>query len=142
MSTDESTAAEAQIASRPSFEDTKGEYTKVIAALANAIAGSIDAQWSMFKDTWVGCEAPRARSVHLSASIKAPIPDDKWESVLNLVRKTAADMGATEYTEFRDHNIQFASSTGASVRLRSDANTVVSLRSDCRRVAQAATQPS
>lgn len=133
--------AEAELRTRPSFEDVRQQYRAAIEGWAAQIASmSTGLTWYVKEDSWGGCSGDYAGTagVHTYAYVvfSGPIPDEIWPSALDVVRHGAAQLGATDIStpvdRPGDHHVAFTGNDGVTVEFGTKAAGVLSATSDCR----------
>ncbi|TQK31778.1 LppA family lipoprotein [Arthrobacter sp. SLBN-53] len=137
----ESGDPEATMRTRPSFEDAQRQYRATVEDWATQIAStSTGLTWRVKEDSWGGCTGEYADTPGVHAFIyvvfDGPIPDTTWPSALDVVRRGAAQLGATDVTATvnrpDDHNVIFSGNDGITVEFGTKAAGVLSAKSDCR----------
>ncbi|OBJ97354.1 hypothetical protein A5638_14315 [Mycolicibacterium fortuitum] len=65
-----------------------------------------------------------------------PIPEQNWKQAADLAQQAASSLGATELTVFKDHpnnhDLQFTSDTGTTLRIGSQAAALITGSTGCR----------
>ena len=132
---------EAILRTRPSFEDAQRQYRVAVQDWATQIAASSPGLTSRVKeDSWGGCTGDYANTPGVHAFIyvvfDGAIPDATWPSALEVVRRGAAQLGATDVTTTvdrpGDHDVIFSGNDGITVEFGTKAAGVLSAKSDCR----------
>ncbi|MGN7779034.1 LppA family lipoprotein [Mycolicibacterium sp. 22603] len=132
---------EATLRTRPSFEDAQQQFRAAVQDWAAQIASmSPGLTWRVKEDSWGGCTGEYADTPGVHAYIYVvfggPIPDAAWPSALDVVRRGAAQLGATDVTTAvdrpGDHDVIFSGNDGITVEFGTKAAGVLSAKSDCR----------
>ena len=132
---------EAALRARPSFEDAQQQYRAAVQGWATQIAPmSPDLTWRVKEDSWGGCTGDYANTpgahAYMYVVFDGPVSDAAWPSALDVVRRGAAQLGATEVTTTvdrpGDHDVIFSGSGGSTVEFGTKAAGVLSAKSDCR----------
>lgn len=133
--------AEAELRTRPSFEEARQQYRAAIEGWAAQIASmSPELTWHVKEDSWGGCSGDYVDTagVHTYAYVvfSAPIADEIWPSALDVVRHGAAQLGAANVTtpvdRPGDHHVVFTGTDGVTVEFGTKAAGVLSATSGCR----------
>lgn len=127
----------------PSLEETHTQVQSAIEKLGQqitAIAPSVTWEWRR-TDSRAGCKPPYEQTDgqlillrnYVSAS---PIPEQNWKQAFELAQQAASSLGATELTVFKDnpnnHDLQFTSDTGTTLRVGSQAAALITGSTGCR----------
>ena len=132
---------EAELRTRPSFEEAREQYRAAIEGWAAQIASmSPGLTWHVKEDSWGGCSGDYADTagVHTYAYVvfSGPISDEIWPSALDVVRHGAAHLGATNVAtpvdRPGDRHVVFTGTDGVTVEFGTKSAGVLSARSDCR----------
>lgn len=136
-----SSDVEASLRARPSFEDARQQYRAAVEGWAAQIASmSTGLTWHVKEDSWGGCSGDYANTAGVHAYIyvvfNGPVPEEAWPQALDVVRRGAAQLGATNVTtpvdRPRDHDVVFSGNDGVSVEFGTEPVGVLSATSDCR----------
>lgn len=127
----------------PSLQDTYAQVETAILHLGQqitTIAPTVSWDWRR-EDSRGNCMAPieqtdGERIVFRSYVSDTPIPEQHWQQVYNLAVETAHSLGADSLTVFKDnpndHDVQFTSDTGTTLRFGSQAAALISGSTGCR----------
>lgn len=127
----------------PSLEETRTQVESAIEKLGQqitAIAPSVTWEWRR-EDSRTGCKPPYEQSDGAEVLLRkyvsdTPIPEQNWKQALDLAHQTASTLGATELTVFKDqpsnHDLEFASETGTTLRFGSQAAALLTGSTGCR----------
>lgn len=143
--TDPTTASQAAtvLTSLPSLEDTKTQMETAIVQLGHqitAIAPTVSWDWRR-EDSRGSCNPPFDQSdgerIELRGYVSdTPIPEQNWKQAYDLAQQAASSVGATNLTVFKDapndHDVQFTSDTGTTLRFGSQAAALISGSTGCR----------
>jgi hypothetical protein len=143
--TDPTTASQAAtvLTSLPSLEDTKTQMETAIVQLGHqitAIAPTVSWDWRR-EDSRGSCNPPFDQSdgerIELRGYVSdTPIPEQNWKQAYDLAQQAATSVGATNLTVFKDapndHDVQFTSDTGTTLRFGSQAAALISGSTGCR----------
>ncbi len=136
--------AAASLQSLPSLEDTKNQLTAAIATVGqqiSAIAPTVAWAWRDDESRSSGCPPPYEQSggqeILLANYVSdVPIPDEQWKQAYDIAAKAANALGATAVTVFKDapnnHDVQFSSETGTTLRFGSQKAALLSGGTGCR----------
>ncbi|MDM2429419.1 lipoprotein LppV [Mycobacteroides abscessus subsp. massiliense] len=127
----------------PSLEETKA---RIQAAVDEIIATTTQLvpslKWQRFDDGETGnCESPYDQSegkrVFLPKYVsEVPVPEENWNQVYEIARKTAAEIGATKSDALQDipgkHDFRFYNDTGTAIRIGSQKTAMVAGYTGCR----------
>lgn len=127
----------------PSLEDTHNQVEAAILRLGQqitAIVPTVSWQWRR-EDSRGNCMAPYEhtdgeRIVLRNYVSDNPIPEQDWQQVYNLAVETAHSLGADNLTVFKDnpsdHDVQFTSDTGTTLRFGSQTAALIGGSTGCR----------
>lgn len=140
--TDATKAAET-LSTLPSLEDTRAQLETAIVQLGQqitSIAPTVLWDWRR-EDSRAGCPPPFEQSggevIMLRKYVsRTPIPEQHWQQAYELAVETAHSLGANKLTVFKDatndHDLQFTSDTGTTLRFGSQAAALISGSTGCR----------
>ena len=129
--------------SLPSLEDTHTEVEFALVKLGKQITTmvpSVTWEWRR-EDSRGGCNPPYEQSdgelILLRNYVSdTPIPEQNWKQAYDLAQQTASSLGATDLTVFKDernnHDLQFTSETGTTLRFGSQAAALITGSTGCR----------
>ncbi|MCV7224533.1 LppA family lipoprotein [Mycolicibacterium komossense] len=135
--------AAASLTSMPTLEDTESQMRSTIEQVGqqiSAINPAIKWAWTR-EDTRVGCNPPYEQSdgqeiVMGSYVSDVPIPEQNWQQAHDIAQKAATTLGNTTVSVFKDapndHDIQFSTSTGTTLRLGSQKAALITGSTGCR----------
>jgi hypothetical protein len=112
-----------------------------VAQQISAIAPGVSWQWSRDESRSVGCPPPYEQSegqyVRLGQYYSdVPIAEQHWKQAYDIVADAASSLGATNVTVFRnepgDHDVNFSSETGTTLRFGTQKAAPLSGRTGCR----------
>ena len=127
----------------PSLEDTHTQLESAIVRLGQqiaAIAPSVAWEWRR-TDSMGGCNPPYEQSDGQLILLRnyvsdTPIPEQNWMQAVDLAQQAASSLGATELTVFKDHpnnhDLQFTSETGTTLRFGTQAAALITGSTGCR----------
>lgn len=127
----------------PSLEDTYAQMEAAIMHLGQqitAIAPTVSWDWRR-EDSRGNCMAPfeqtdGERIVFRNYVSDTPIPEQHWQQAYDLAVETAHSVGADNLTVFKDnpndHDVQFTSDTGTTLRFGSQAAALITGSTGCR----------
>lgn len=139
----EATKAAAALTTLPSLEDTQAQVEAAIVALGHqitAIAPTVIWEWR-FDHSRTECNPPYEQSDGEEILLRkyvsdTPIPEQSWKQALDLAQQAAHSLGATNLTVFKDspnnHDLQFTSETGTTLRFGSQAAALLTGSTGCR----------
>lgn len=139
----EASKAAAALTTLPSLEDTKTQVETAIVQLGHeisAIAPTVIWEWR-FDDSRGNCTSPYEQSdgerILLRKYVSdTPIPEQDWNQAYDLAQQAARSLGATSLTVFKDtpnnHDVQFTSDTGTTLRFGSQAAALLTGSTGCR----------
>ncbi|MCI4675632.1 LppA family lipoprotein [Candidatus Mycolicibacterium alkanivorans] len=140
--TDASKAA-ASLTSLPSLEDTHEHVKAVIEQVGqqiSALAPAVTWSWRR-EESRGGCNPPYEQSDGHQILIAnyvsdVPIPEQNWPQAYDIARRAAAGLGDVAVTVFKDapndHDVQFSTETGTTLRLGSQKAALLSGGTGCR----------
>lgn len=132
---------ENQLRAKPPFEAAQIEYRGAMREMADQIAAlAPGTTWNFVQDTWTDCGGDYvwtdAKEAYFLVGFSGPIPDDKWEQAVQIVRDGAHRFGATNLTVAKnnpgDHDVDLSGGDGVDFKLSSQKAAAFTGRSDCR----------
>lgn len=140
--TDASKAADT-LTALPSLEETQTQLEAAITQLGqqiSEIAPAVRWEWRR-EDSRGNCLPPFEQSDGQEVLLRnyvsdTPIPERHWQQAYNLAVETAHSLGADNLTVFKDnpddHDLQFTSDTGTTLRFGSQVTALISGSTGCR----------
>jgi hypothetical protein len=141
MTSAESNDVEANLRTRPPFEEAQQQYRAAVQGWATQIASLTPGlTWRVKEDSWGGCSGDYANTpgvhVYIYVVFNGPISDGVWPQALEAVQRGAAELGADNVTtpvdRPGDHDVVFSGNDGVTVEFGTKAAGVLSAKSDCR----------
>lgn len=142
MQPEQVTALNDELRRRDSAEDALSRYEKALAQTADQIATlatGLNWRWNRDSTTiscggdFKGTDGVQVLTRHVL--FDGPIPDDVWRQALDVVRESAAALGAGNLTVLKDrpghHSVELTSGAGVQVRFATQVAASLSARSDC-----------
>ncbi len=132
---------EDQLRTRPPFEAAADEYRGAVRGIADQIAALVPGTtWNFVQDTWTSCGGEYvwtdAKEAYFSVGFSGPIPDEKWDQAVQIVKDGTKRFGATNFSVVKDksgdHDVDLAGTNGVDFKLSSQKAAVLTARSDCR----------
>jgi hypothetical protein len=135
--------AASSLISLPTLEDMQAIMTSTIEKVGqpiSAIAPTVTWAWRR-EASRGGCNPPYEQSEGKQILMpnyvsEVPIPEQNWKQAYDIAQQAAATLGAGAVTVFKDnpndHDVQFSSDTGTTLRLASQAAVVVTGATGCR----------
>lgn len=139
----EATKAAAALTSLPSLEDTQAQVEAAIVGLGGqitAIAPTVLWEWR-FDNSRTDCNPPFEQSDGEEVLLRkyvsdTPVPEQSWGQVFDVAKQVARSLGATNLTVFKDapnnHDVQFTSDTGTTLRFGSQSSALLTGTTGCR----------
>ena len=141
MTTTRDADPETTLRGRPSFEEAQLQYRAAVRNWANQLALLRPGlTWQVKEDSWGGCTGEYANTpgihVYLYVVFDGPIPDTSWPQAVDVLKRGAAALGATDMTVLidkpGDHDVTFGGPDGNAFEFGTKAAAVLSATSDCR----------
>ncbi|CAN5315780.1 hypothetical protein BH09ACT8_BH09ACT8_52400 [soil metagenome] len=135
--------AAASLQSLPTLEDTQAQVTSAIERAGQQISAAVPTVvWAWRREpSRGGCTPPYEQSdgeeILLANYVSdVPIPEGNWRQAYDIAAQTATSLGATAVTVFKDepnnHDVQFSSETGTTLRFGSQKAALLSGSTGCR----------
>ena len=135
--------AAASLTSLPSLEDTQAQIESAIEQLGHqitVIAPTVTWEWRR-DNSRGGCNPPYEQSNGEQILLRnyvsdTPIPEQNWKQTFDVAQQTANSLGANNLTTFKDspnnHDVEFSSNTGTTLRFGSQAAALITGSTGCR----------
>lgn len=139
----EASKAAETLAALPPLEDTQAQLETAIVDLGHQIsmlAPDVHFEWRR-EDSRGNCTAPfeqtdGERIILRNYVSDTPIPEQHWQQAYNLAVETAHSLGADNLVVFKDnpndHDLQFTSETGTTLRFGTQVAALISGSTGCR----------
>ena len=135
------TSLEDQLRSKPPAEAAQQQYRTAVTQMASQIAALVPGlTWSMDQDGWTDCGAEyvrtRGRAAYFQVGFKGPVPDEKWDQAVQIVKDGAKQFGANDFGVMKDspgdHDVYVDGPDGVEFKFGTQVDAVLTARSDCR----------
>ena len=135
--------AATSLQSLPTLEDTQAQVSAAIERAGQQISAVVSTVvWAWRREpSRGGCMPPYEQSegeeILLANYVSdVPIPEQNWKQAYDIATQTANGLGATAVTVFKDepnnHDVQFSSETGTTLRFGSQKAALLSGSTGCR----------
>ena len=141
MSPEQTSALESRLRTKPPAEVAQQQYRAALTQMADAIAALVPGlSWSMDRDGWTDCggdyAGTRGRAAYFQLGFKGPVPDDKWDRAVQIVRDGAKQFGANDFGVMKnnpgDHDVYVSGPDGVEFKFGTQVDAVLTAQSDCR----------
>jgi hypothetical protein len=135
------TELENQLRTKPPFEAAQDEYRNAMRGMADQIAALVPGTtWNFVQDTFTDCGGDYvwtdAKEAYFLIGFSGPIPDEKWDRAVQIVKNGTSRFGATNLVVAEnnsgDHDVSISGSDGVDFKLSSQKAAAFTGRSDCR----------
>ncbi len=132
---------ENQLRAKPPFEAAQDEYRSAMKQMADQIAALVPGTtWNFVQDTWTSCGGEYvwtdAKEAYFLIGFSGPIPDEKWDQAVQIVKDGTRRFGATNLSVAKnnsgDHDVDLSGNEGVDFKLSSQKAAAFTGRSDCR----------
>ncbi len=126
---------------RPSFEAAQQQYLSAVTDTANRIAALVPGMtWDLRENSWRGCGGRFVGTDGVQAYVYAVFnlatPETLWPTALQIVKDSAATLGATDVRAIVDEpgnrDVMMTGGDGIEVEFGTAKATILSAKSDCR----------